>query len=64
MKATKYASLKTLTCKTHLPISLTMNNYQSDIDLKVLCKSYVLTELMLGPYHTEILQDLQQAHYL
>lgn len=56
--------LKVKTCKTQLPISLTMNNSECDIDLKVLCNSYVLTELMLGPYHTEILQYLQQAHDL
>lgn len=41
-----------------------MNNSQCDIDLKVLYNSYVLTELMLGLYHTEILQDLQQAYDL
>lgn len=56
--------LQLKTCKTHLPISLSMNNSESDIDLKVLCNSYVLTELMLGPYHTEILEYLQQVHDL
>jgi DNA anti-recombination protein RmuC len=41
-----------------------MNNSEINIDLKVVCNAYVLTEVMLGPYHTEILENLQQAQDL
>ena len=56
--------LQLKTCNTQLPFSLIMNNSEINIDLKVVCNAYVLTEVMLGPYHTEILENLQQAQDL
>ena len=64
MKTTQYLAIFYKPFYRQLPISLTMNNSECDINLRLVCNSYVLTEVMLGPYHTEILENLQQAQYL